>query len=92
LTSRPTLDYKYKQQLKHPRRYAPIRPEKGTDSIGIPGRNPSESEGDFLRNKWAESSEYAKDAESKSTKSTTLQKDPNFTYSAVVDFMFFKST
>ncbi|MCC6144222.1 MAG: hypothetical protein IT368_10495 [Candidatus Hydrogenedentes bacterium] len=67
MTSQGLSNYKHKQQLKHPRRYAPIRPvQKGRftrntwpQSLGTPGPNPSELPGAFLRNNRAESSEYA---------------------------------
>jgi hypothetical protein len=47
LTSRARSNYKYPQQLEHPRRYAPIRPEQEgainrngwARSIGIGGRD-----------------------------------------------------
>lgn len=56
MTSRPTQDYKYSQQLKHPRRYAPIRPEQRdrfnrntrAESFGIRGRLPSEQQGGIV--------------------------------------------
>ena len=69
MTSQGLSNYKHKQQLKHPRRYAPIRPvQKGRftrntwpQSLGKPGPNPSELPGAFLRITRADSLEYAAD-------------------------------